>query len=300
MSRHNFLLVLAYDGTDFEGWQRLPGDARSIQGMVETTLSAILGETIEVTGAGRTDRGVHAEGQAASFHSRTELRPEAIMEKLNAAFPPDITCRSCREVDPRFHARFRAKGKVYRYRLHSGPGPDPVSKRFSHHIGALPNLETMQRAGSRLLGEHDFGFLSNEKEREDKVRRLDAVRIEESPAPMGRFIDLYFEGPGFLHNQVRMMAALLLAVGEGKIGEGKLDALLSRAERAPMPGALGPHGLCLVEVRYSASDMAYFAGSAGSAGSAGAARPAGSAGSGQSGYRAWSRTRRSSKPSSAT
>ena len=174
------------------------------------------------------------------------------------------------------------------------PVPTPVSKRFSHHIGALPNLETMRRAGSRLLGEHDFGFLSNEKEREDKVRRLDAVRIEESPAPMGRFIDLYFEGPGFLHNQVRVMAALLLAVGEGKIGEGKLDALLSRAERAPMPGALGPHGLCLVEVRYSASDMAY------SAGFAGAARPAGSAVSGKSGYRSWSRTRRSSKPSSAT
>jgi tRNA pseudouridine38-40 synthase len=253
MGRRNFLLTLAYDGTDFLGWQRLPGAGRSVQGAVEEALSSILGESregrtegrIEVVGAGRTDAGVHAEGQAASFHSRTALSPQAITEALAAALPPDLACVSCREVDPRFHARFRAKAKVYRYRLHVGRVPDPRSRRTSFHVPGPLDLAAMQAAGAELLGEHDFRALSNAKGG-DTLRRLDSVRVERK----GDFVDLYFEGPGFLYNQVRIMASVLLETGSGRLGPGGAAAILASKDRSRAPGALGAYGLCLVEVKY--------------------------------------------------
>ena len=246
MARRNFLLVLAYDGTDFQGWQRLPGAGRSVQETVEAALSALLGEGIEVVGAGRTDAGVHAEGQAASFHSRTVLGPAAIAEGLSARFPRDVSCRSCREVDPRFHARFRARSKVYRYRLHVGPEQDAAARRTSLHVGPGPlDIGAMEAVGAELLGERDFRALSNAKGG-DASRRLDKVRVEKR----GEFLDLYFEGPGFLYNQVRVMAALLLEAGRGRLGPAEARAILESKDRRRAPGALGPYGLCLVEVRY--------------------------------------------------
>lgn len=251
MSRRNFLLVLAYDGTGFLGWQRLPDGARSVQGTVEAALAELLGEAVEITGAGRTDAGVHAEGQAASFHSRTALAPEAIAAALGEKFPADLKCLSCREVDPRFHARFRAKGKVYRYRLHAGEAPDPTLRRFSHHVRGPLDLAAMRRAGAMLEGERDFRVLSNEKEKTDTVRRLDSVRIETAPSPGGELVDMIFEGSGFLRNQVRVMAGLLLEVGQGRRKCGDIPAMLAAGNRGEAPGALGPHGLSLLEVRYS-------------------------------------------------
>ncbi|HRY55421.1 MAG TPA: tRNA pseudouridine(38-40) synthase TruA [Spirochaetia bacterium] len=251
MGRRNFLLVLAYDGSGFRGWQRLPGPGagRSVQLAVEEALAAVLGvpgERVEVAGAGRTDAGVHAEGQAASFHSRTALGPEAIRAALDEALPPDIGCRSCREVDPRFHARFRAKAKVYRYRLHVGTDPDPACRSTSYHVRGPLDLAAMEAAGKELLGERDFRALSNARGKADTRRRLDRASVERA----GAFVNLYFEGSGFLYNQVRIMAALLLEAGLGRIGPGGAGAILESGDRARAPGALGAYGLCLMHVKY--------------------------------------------------
>jgi len=245
MGRRNFLLALAYDGTDFLGWQRLAMGQRTVQATLEEALSALLGERIEVVGAGRTDAGVHAEGQAASFHSRTAMGCERIAAALNEALPPDLRCRSCREVDPRFHARFRAKAKVYRYRLHVGPRPDEAARRTSLHLDGPLDLDAMRATGLALVGERDFRALSNAKG-DDTTRRLDSVRVERS----GDFVDLYFEGPGFLYNQVRVMAALLLEAGRGRLGPSEALSIVESRDRRRAPGALGAFGLCLVEVRY--------------------------------------------------
>lgn len=246
MPRRNFLALFAYDGTDFSGWQRLPGK-RSVQGEIESRLGPIVGEgeSLEIVGASRTDAGVHAEGQAASFHSRTALSPEEIAEALNRSFPPDLACRSCREVDPRFHARYRAKSKLYRYRLHRGKA-EPSARRYSLQVGESLDLKAMRAAAALLEGEHDFGAFTNERSPERPRRLLTSARVEEE----GEFVDLYFEGPGFLYNQVRIMAACLLEVGRGRLKAGALSAALASGDRSSLPGALGPFGLCLLEVRY--------------------------------------------------
>ncbi len=245
MPRRNFLLTLAYEGADFLGWQRLPGKGRSVQGEVEAALARILGESVEITGAGRTDAGVHAEGQAASFHSRTPLSPGALCELLAKELPADIACRSCREVDPRFHARFRAKAKVYRYRLHVAWEPDPSVRGRSFHVRGKLDLEAMRRTAAVMVGEHDFRAFSNSGGGETS-RSLTEVRIESS----GDFVDMYFLAPGFLTNQVRIMAAVLLEAGQGKLGPEEVSRLLAARVRSQAPGMLGAFGLCLMEVRY--------------------------------------------------
>ena len=245
MGRRNFLLTLAYDGTDFFGWQRLPGAGRSVQGTVEDCLSALLGERIEIVGAGRTDAGVHAEGQAASFHSRSGLGCEALAAALDAALPEDIACRSCREVDPRFHARFRAKSKRYRYRLFLGAAPDEAMRRRSLRVEGALDIEAMRRAGAALVGERDFRAFTNAKSG-DTVRRLDSVGVEAE----GELVDLHFAANGFLYNQVRIMAAALLEAGRGRLGAADIRSMLEAKDRRRAPGALGAFGLCLMEVRY--------------------------------------------------
>lgn len=296
MPRRNFLLVLAYDGTDFSGWQRLPGKARSVQAEVESALGRALGRAqglpqglppgrpadtgsatgaggaaasaaapsapglapafatpasaafppIEVVGAGRTDAGVHAEGQAASFHAHTALSPEELAEALRRELPGDIACLSCREVDPRFHARYRAKTKVYRYRLHVAAKPDPEARRRSLHVGEPLDLAAMAEAARLLVGERDFRAFTNAKGTADSKRRLLRAEVLRN----GDFVDLVFEGDGFLYNQVRLMSAALLEVGLRRMTPARLAAVLSGGDRASAPGALGAFGLSLVEVRY--------------------------------------------------
>ncbi len=247
MPRRNFLIRLAYDGTEFLGWQRLPGAGRSVQATVEACLGRALGvgAPIEVVGAGRTDAGVHAEGQAASFHAFTPLGCEGIKDALNAAFPGDLSCRGCVEVDPRFHARMHASSKVYRYRLLNRPEPDEALRRYSLHVPERLDLAAMARAGAALVGERDFRALSNAKGA-DTVRRLDEVRVEEARG----VVDLVFVGPGFLYNQARIMAAYLLEAGRGRMDARRSAAILEGRDRRAAPGALGAFGLCLVEVRY--------------------------------------------------
>ena len=245
MPRRNYLMRLAYDGRAYEGWQRLPEGKPSIQALVEKHLSAILGEPIEITGASRTDRGVHAEGQAASFHSRSPKPVASILAELDRELPPDIVVKRIEEVDPRFHARFRAKSKLYRYRFHVGERPDPFLRPYSHHVKAPLDLGAMREAALVLIGEHDFAAFTNAKDAQTR-RSLDAIRVEEG----GALVDIFFEGKSFLYNQVRLMAAALLAVGEGRLSSAALREALDKGERRALPGALGAWGLCLMDVRY--------------------------------------------------
>jgi tRNA pseudouridine38-40 synthase len=251
MPRRNFLVRLAYDGGDFLGWQRLPGAGRSVQGTVEACLGKALGQDdpVEVVGAGRTDAGVHAEGQAASFHAFTSLTCAALKDALNAAFPPDIACRDCVEVDGRFHARLHAEAKVYRYRILNRREPDAALRRFSLHVPEKLDLAAMSAAAAALVGERDFRALSNAKGA-DTVRRLDEARVEAKDG----IVDLVFVGPGFLYNQARIMAAFILEAGRGRMSAERSRAILEDRDRRAAPGALGPYGLCLVEVRYKRRD----------------------------------------------
>ena len=152
----NLRLDLCYDGTRYRGWQRLPGKDDTIQGKLETTLSRILGETIEISGSGRTDAGVHAKGQVANFHCESRLPAEEILVQLRRYLPEDIGIYSCREVSQRFHARLNAREKTYRYRIWNSDTPCVFQRRYVTVMPEPLNLEDMRKAADLLCGQHDF------------------------------------------------------------------------------------------------------------------------------------------------
>ncbi|MBN2873779.1 MAG: tRNA pseudouridine synthase A, partial [Spirochaetales bacterium] len=217
--QRNILLVLAYDGTDFSGWQRLGGGARTVQKTLEDALSSLLGEKINVVGSGRTDAGVHADGQAANFWIQSALAPVAIAARLNDALSPDLACTGAREAVPVFHARYRALSKTYAYRFHDGPHPDPFARRWSLHVGARLDERAIAAALAVLPGERNFRALSNAKDdARDFVRSLAAADVERR----GDLVEVRFTADGFLYNQARVMAACAFEAGLGRMDSARL------------------------------------------------------------------------------
>lgn len=242
----NLRLDICYDGTRYRGWQRLPGVENTIQGKLECTLSRILGESIEVSGSGRTDAGVHAAHQIASFHCESELPPDRILGELRRYLPEDIGIYSCQEAAPRFHARLNAKAKTYRYRIWNSPEPCVFQRRFVWADPEGLDLEAMKAAGALLVGEHDFSaFCGNKKMKKSTLRRIDRLDIRRE----GKEITITVTGDGFLYNMVRILVGTLVEVGRGDRAVGSIPALFGgKREQA---GFLAPgQGLCLMEVFY--------------------------------------------------
>jgi len=148
----NLRLDICYDGTRYRGWQRLPGKDDTIQGKLETTLSRILGEPIEISGSGRTDAGVHAKGQVANFHCESTMSAAEILEQLRRYLPEDIGIYSCKDVSPRFHARLNAKEKTYLYRIWHSEKPCVFDRRYVTVMREKLDLEAMQAAAAACVG----------------------------------------------------------------------------------------------------------------------------------------------------
>lgn len=242
----NLRLDLCYDGTRYRGWQRLPNREDTIQGKLETALSRILGEPIEVSGSGRTDAGVHARGQVANFHCESAMPPEEILQNLRRYLPEDIGIYSCKEVSPRFHARLNAREKTYCYRIWNSDAPCVFERRFVAVMSEKLDMEAMKQAAGLLLGKHDFSaFCGNNKMKKSTVRELYAIEISRR----GEEIQLRFTGNGFLYNMVRIMTGTLIEVGRGqRRPEDIPDLFGGKREQA---GFLAPaQGLCLEEVVY--------------------------------------------------
>ncbi len=242
----NLRLDICYDGTRYRGWQRLPEKEQTIQGKLETALSRILGEPIEISGSGRTDAGVHARGQVANFHCQSALPAEEILKELRRYLPGDIGIYSCQEVPERFHARLNAREKTYVYRIWNSDGPCVFQRRF---VAVLPeplDLEAMERSGALLEGEHDFSaFCQNPKMKKSTVRTLRRIQIRRD----GEALELRFTGDGFLHGMVRILVGTLIEVGQGKRSPASVPELFGG--KRSQAGFLAPaQGLCLEEVRY--------------------------------------------------
>ena len=242
----NLRLDICYDGTRYRGWQRLPGKDDTIQGKLETALSRILGEPIEVSGSGRTDAGVHARGQVANFHCESTMAAGEILSQLRRYLPEDIGIYSCRDVSPRFHARLNAKEKTYLFRIWNSDVPCVFERRYVTVMPEQLDLNAMQNAAEILCGEHDFSaFCGNAKMKKSTVRYIRSIEIHKS----GDEIRLQFTGNGFLHNMVRILVGTLVEVGRGERSVDSIPALFGgrRAEA----GFLAPaQGLCLQEVMY--------------------------------------------------
>jgi len=242
----NLRLDICYDGTRYRGWQRLPGREDTLQGKLETALSRILGESIEISSSGRTDAGVHARGQVANFHCESTMTAEEILENLRKYLPEDIGIYSCKDVSPRFHARLNAKEKTYRYRIWNSTVPCVFDRRYVTVLPEKLDISAMEEAAKHLLGEHDFSaFCGNAKMKKSTVRFIRSIKIHRR----GEEIQIDFTGNGFLHNMVRILVGTLIEVGRGERSADSIPELFGgkRAEA----GFLAPaQGLCLMEVFY--------------------------------------------------
>ena len=242
----NLRLEICYDGTRYRGWQRLPGKDDTIQGKLETALSRILGETVEISGSGRTDAGVHAKGQVANFHCESTMAAEEILANLKRYLPEDIGIYSCKEVSPRFHARLNAKEKTYLYRIHNSDAPCVFDRRYVAVMEEPLDLEKMRSAAVHFLGEHDFSaFCTNAKMKKSTVRYIRSMEVER----VGEEIRITVTGNGFLQNMVRIIVGTLVEVGRGERSGDSIPALFGGKRAAA--GFLAPaQGLCLQEVFY--------------------------------------------------
>ena len=242
----NLRLEICSDGTRYRGWQRLPGKDDTIQGKLETTLSRILGENIEISGSGRTDAGVHARGQVANFHCESTDGCAEILQQLRRYLPEDIGIYSCKEVSPRFHARLNAKEKTYQYRIWNSEKPCVFERRFVTVVTDPLDVEKMRQAAGHFLGEHDFSaFCTNAKMKKSTVRFIRSLTVDR----VGEEIRITVTGNGFLQNMVRIMVGTLLEVGRGERDADSIPALFG-GKRSDA-GFLAPaQGLCLQEVEY--------------------------------------------------
>jgi len=242
----NLRLDICYDGTRYRGWQRLSGTDNTIQGKIETALSRILGEPVEISGSGRTDAGVHAKGQVANFHCESTMPAAEILSSLRRYLPEDIGIYSCKDCSERFHARLNAKEKTYCYRIWNSDAPCVFERRYAAVMPEKLNLDAMREAAAHLCGEHDFSaFCGNPKFKKSTVRFIRALEIEQ----VGAEIQITVTGNGFLHNMVRIIVGTLVEVGRGERAADSIPELFG-GKRAEAGFLVPPQGLCLMEVEY--------------------------------------------------
>ena len=242
----NIRLQICYDGTRYQGWQRLKSNDNTVQGKLEDTLSRLLGEEIRVIGSGRTDAGVHAQGQVANFHTETLMDCREILIQLRGYLPEDIGIESCKEVSDRFHARLNAQRKTYCYRIWNSDKPCVFVRRFVHVLPEKLNLEQMRHAAQTFLGTHDFSaFCANAKMKKSTVRTLYSLDIVQA----GDEVRILVTGNGFLHHMVRILAGTLVEVGLGQRDAGSVSQLFGK-KREQAGITLPAKGLCLMEVEY--------------------------------------------------
>lgn len=240
----NYRLTLSYDGTDFFGWQK-QAEGRTVQGVLEECLGKIIQKKTTVIGAGRTDSGVHAQGQVASFKAVLGIDDEQLLRALNSLLPEDVRVASLEKVDKNFHARKMAKSKVYQYRIFNSPRISPFHLRYVLHWVSSLDVSSMNKAASFFVREADFAPFSSYR-LPNSVRKVIRSEIEKK----GDEIVYTVEANGFLRHMVRTMVGTLLEVGRRKIPPEKIEDIFRERKRS-LAGPTAPaKGLCLVEVVY--------------------------------------------------
>jgi len=245
--KKNYKFIMCYDGTRYKGWEHQPGIDMTIQGKMELHLREMVGEEVEVLGAGRTDAGVHAKGMVCNARFVTEKTPEEITDYLNQTLPDDICILETRIASDRFHARYNAVGKTYCYTCYAGIGKPVFNRRFVYTLDKHPDLEAMREAAALLVGQHDFkSFCGNKKMKKSTVRLVDSIEITERNG----YINLTFHGTGFLQHMVRILTGTLLEVGMGDRDPKSMTNLIEACDRSKAGFTAPAQGLCLMKVDY--------------------------------------------------
>ena len=242
----NYKFEISYDGTRYYGWERQPG-RDTIQGKLENVLSRLDGHDVEVTGAGRTDAGVHARAMIANARLDTRFSPDEIKDYMNRYLPEDICIRKVSGASDRFHARYNALGKLYTYTCYIGKEKPVFNRKYVYVLDFEPDADAMREAAEYLVGTHDFkAYCSNPKMKKSTVRCVDSIEI----ADKKDYLYLNFHGNGFLQNMVRIMTGTLLEAGAGKIKPQQVGKILESLDRRNAGPTAPAHGLSLIRVDY--------------------------------------------------
>lgn len=243
----NYGFIVSYDGSRYEGWQRQTRTKDTIQGKLEDTLERITGAKGQVIGAGRTDAGVHALGQYANVHLQEEYDLKMLQNAWNRALPDDISIQGLAIRDERFHSRFSAVEKHYRYCIRVGAEKDVFRRRYVWQLGEALDVEAMRRGAAFLTGTHDFtSFCGNRHFKKSAVRSISDISLSLSGGELG--ID--YRGSGFLQNMIRIITGTLVEIGEGKKKAEQMPAIMEAKDRSAAGFTAPPQGLVLVDVVY--------------------------------------------------
>ena len=250
-----FKLTMAYDGTDFAGWQWQP-NKRTVQGELEATLAQIVQEPVKCLASGRTDAGVHALGQVVSFDANTRHSGDALCKALNAELPDDMLVFEAIEVPGWFQAMQNAIGKRYRYVVQDGRLPDIFARKYVWHIRRRLDVEAMQAAAEGLIGTHDFkSYQTTGSSRLNTIRTVFDIFVQRQQAELTDRVTIEVAADGFLFNMVRNIAGTLVEVGKGKQPIGWPAEVLTKRDRREAGVTAPPQGLFLVGVDYLPLDQ---------------------------------------------
>lgn len=273
----NYKMIIQYEGTRYDGWQKQGNTENTIQGKLEKVLERMAGFPVEVHGSGRTDAGVHAAGQVANFHLPDGWKPDMAVKNesvaggkqhgnlesagknktvsewirayLNQYLPDDIAITELTPMPERFHSRLSAVKKIYTYRIETGEKRDVFSRRICYGLGQALDVKKMQTAADLLCGTHDYkSFCGNKKMKKSTVRTIFRITVEQDAG--SGLVKLEFEGNGFLQNMVRILTGTLIEVGIGKRDAGSMPEILAALDRQAAGYTAPAEGLCLQQVFY--------------------------------------------------
>jgi tRNA pseudouridine38-40 synthase len=243
----NIKLIIEYDGSRYKGFQRLKDSDNTIQGKVESVLSKMVDEDIEIIGSGRTDMGVHACNQVANFKTNSNMSVEKMNDYLYRYLPEDIVVKEVKEVNERFHSRYNAKQKVYLYKINNAKHHDVFLRKYSTHIEKPLDIELIKKASEYLIGEHDFtSFASSKSKKKSNVRNIHSITINKNKD----VVDIYVEGNGFLYNMVRIIVGALIDVGLHRKTPEDIKSMLEAKDRSKASDTAPAKGLYLYSVKY--------------------------------------------------
>lgn len=243
----NYKMVLAYDGTRYNGWQKQGNTENTIQEKLERILQEISGVETEAFGSGRTDAGTHATGQVMNFHMDWNGTAAALLDAFNARLPEDIAALSVAEMPSRFHSRLSAKAKHYSYSVWIGKRPPVFERKYTFRCAEKLNIPAMKQAAAGFIGTHDFkSFCANKRMKKSTVRTIYDIAFEETEDKL----TLHFYGNGFLYQMVRILTGTLIEVGEGKRSADAMAEILQAKSREQAGFTAPSRGLFLREVFY--------------------------------------------------
>ncbi|MGF7058293.1 tRNA pseudouridine(38-40) synthase TruA [Brassicibacter mesophilus] len=242
----NIKLLIEYDGSKYYGWQKQP-KTLTVQENIELAINKTTNENVTLFGSGRTDKGVHARGQVANFHTNSRIPANKFRDALNCVLPDDISIRLSEEVDESFHSRYSALGKEYRYLIYNNKIRSPIYRNYSYHVPFNLDMKLMKEAARTFAGTHDFkAFMSSGSAVKNTVRTIHNISLEKDRD----MIELKVSGNGFLYNMVRIMTGTLIEIGNERIDCNNVCDIIESKDRTKAGHTAPAQGLYLEKVLY--------------------------------------------------